>query len=105
VADGLGVERVAAATSKASGDATGTVEPSAAARPVSAADARAARKELQRIERRLGQLDRSETGLHARMVVVAEDYVALGALEVELRAVHDERATLEERWLEVADED
>jgi len=71
----------------------------------SAADARASRKELQRIERRLQLLARKETDLHERMVTVAEDYVKLGALEVELRAVHDERSTLEERWLEVAEED
>jgi ATPase subunit of ABC transporter with duplicated ATPase domains len=104
VADGL----AAASSSRASGGAASPTPPSAdpsPERPVSAADARAARKELQRIERRLERLERMEADLHARMVVVADDYPALGALEVELRAVHDERATLEERWLEVADQD
>ncbi|PVU83490.1 glycerophosphodiester phosphodiesterase [Cellulomonas sp. WB94] len=95
----------AAATSSASGRPAAVDDRSGDAGPVSAADARASRKELQKIERRLELLARKETGLHERMVGVADDYVKLGALEVELRAVHDERSTLEERWLEVAEED
>ena len=72
---------------------------------MSAADARAARKELARIERRLDQLVRSEAAVHARMVAASDDYVALAAREGDLRAVHDERAALEEAWLVAADQD
>jgi ATP-binding cassette subfamily F protein uup len=103
-ADESGAAR-APATPSASSRPAAVDDRSGATGPTSAADARANRKELQKIERRLQLLARKETDLHERMVVVADDYVALGALEVELRAVHDERSTLEERWLEVAEED
>jgi ATP-binding cassette subfamily F protein uup len=104
MADESGAAKVAGTSGMSSGPTAVDDKPGDAG-PTSAADARANRKELQRIERRLQLLARKETDLHERMVVVADDYVALGALEVELRAVHDERSTLEERWLEVADED
>ena len=103
IADESGAAR--AATSAPSPRPATVDDRSGDAGPTSAAGARASRKELQRIERRLQLLARKETDLHERMVGVADDYVKLGALEVELRAVHDERSTLEERWLEVAEED
>ena len=37
------------------------------------------------------------------MAAAATDHERVLALDAELRALHDERATLEERWLELAE--
>ena len=59
----------------------------------SAGDARAARKELARLERQLSRLAAQEEKLHARMAEQATDHTAVLALDAELRQLHDERAT------------
>ena len=69
----------------------------------SAGDARAARKELARLERQLSRLAAQEEKLHARMAEQATDHTAVLALDAELRQLHDERARLEEEWLEAAE--
>ncbi len=76
--------------------------PSSATQPQSghsAGDARAARKELARLERQLSRLAAQEEKLHARMAEQATDHEAVLALDAELRQLHDERARLEEEWL------
>jgi DNA repair exonuclease SbcCD ATPase subunit len=81
------------------------LEPVAA--PASAApsgDTRATRKELARLERQLSKLSAQEEKLHARMAATATDHEAVLALDTELRALHDERAALEEQWLETAEQ-
>jgi ABC transport system ATP-binding/permease protein len=65
--------------------------------------ARDARKQLQRIERRLERLATEEKRLHDAMTAQATDYERVSALDAELRALRDERAALEEEWLEVAE--
>ena len=77
-------------------DATTTGAPSAA-------DVRAARKEVARIERRLAKIADLESALHARMAEQATDHEAVQRLDAELRALAAEREELEEAWLEVAD--
>jgi ATPase subunit of ABC transporter with duplicated ATPase domains len=79
--------------------------PAAAAPPVTApsGDTRAARKELARLERQLSKLSAQEEKLHAQMAVKATDHEAVLKLDTELRALHDERAALEEQWLELAE--
>ncbi|GIG28945.1 ABC-F family ATP-binding cassette domain-containing protein [Cellulomonas marina] len=82
----------------------GSAAPAAPATPAaSGADVRAARKEVQRIERRLARIGELEADLHARMAAQATDHAAVLALDEELRALAAERAELEEAWLEAAE--
>ncbi|MGK5729055.1 ABC-F family ATP-binding cassette domain-containing protein [Streptomyces sp. URMC 124] len=70
----------------------------------SAADARAAKKELQKIERRLDRISEQETKLHARIAEQATDFEAVAKLDTELRELASEREDLELRWLELAED-
>ncbi|MFN8167583.1 MAG: ABC-F family ATP-binding cassette domain-containing protein [Candidatus Nanopelagicales bacterium] len=69
---------------------------------LSGGEARAARKELQRIERRTEKLRTEETRLHDALADAATDHEKVLALDAELRAVLAEREQLEEQWLELA---
>jgi ABC transport system ATP-binding/permease protein len=69
--------------------------------PGSAAE-RAARKELDRLERQIVRAGELEEKLHAELAANATDYARLTELGAELSAVEAEKAELEERWLEVA---
>jgi len=69
--------------------------------PGSAAE-RAARKDLERLERQIERAASREDALHAELAANATDYEKLTELGAELRTVQGERADLEERWLEVA---
>ena len=64
---------------------------------------RAARKELQRLERQIDQLTARETELSAALAAQASDYQKLIELGAQLRGVQEEKARLEERWLTVAE--
>ena len=68
-----------------------------------AAELRAARKELTRLERTLERLHRKESELHDRMAAVAADHTAVIELDAELRSVTAEREKVEEAWLEAAE--
>ncbi|HEY5515853.1 MAG TPA: ABC-F family ATP-binding cassette domain-containing protein [Pengzhenrongella sp.] len=70
---------------------------------MSGAEARAARKELARIDRRLAKIAQLVKALHAKLAAQATDHEAVTALAVELRALAVERAELEELWLALAD--
>jgi ATP-binding cassette subfamily F protein uup len=77
-----------------------------APRPVRVApagDARAARKELVRIERRLDKIAALESELHAKLAEHASDHVRVAALDADLRALIAERTTLENEWLSAAE--
>lgn len=79
----------------------------AAARPAgtaSSADSRAAKKELQRIERQLNKISDRETSLHAQIADNATDFEKVAKLDAELRGLIGERDELEMRWLELAEE-
>jgi ATP-binding cassette subfamily F protein uup len=65
---------------------------------------RAARKELQRLERQLDRLAAREAELSAELAAHASDYQRLIELGAQLRGVQTEKASLEERWLAVAGE-
>jgi ATP-binding cassette subfamily F protein uup len=71
--------------------------------PTDAAAARAARKELARVERQLDKMRDRETRLHDQMADAATDHERVLALDADLRALVAERSTLEERWLELAE--
>ncbi|MFG1809132.1 ABC-F family ATP-binding cassette domain-containing protein [Streptomyces sp. NPDC049040] len=67
-------------------------------------DTRAAKKELQRIERQLDKLGDKEKTLHARIAEHATDFAKVAELDAELRALREEREDMEMRWLELADD-
>ncbi|WP_255950258.1 ABC-F family ATP-binding cassette domain-containing protein [Streptomyces odontomachi] len=71
---------------------------------VSAAEARAAKKELQRIERQLDKISQDETALHTQIADHATDFAKVAVLDGELRELVTRREELENRWLELADE-
>ena len=80
-------------------------EPAAATlRPSPAAGERAARKELQRLERQLDRISAREADLSEQLAANATDYSKLTSLGAELRAAQAEKSDLEERWLAVAAE-
>ncbi|MGF7235285.1 MAG: ABC-F family ATP-binding cassette domain-containing protein [Frankia sp.] len=70
----------------------------------SAADARAGRKELTRLERTLDRLSRSELELHAALAEAATDHERLLELDARLREVVAEKGRTEEAWLTLASE-
>lgn len=95
------VGTAAAASAAAAAPATGGT--GAAATGASAAEVRTARKEVQRIERRLQRISTLEADLHRRMAEQATDHQAVLALDAELRTLAAERDELEVAWLEAAE--
>jgi ABC transport system ATP-binding/permease protein len=73
-------------------------------RPGAAATQRAARKEMQRLERQLERLTTREAELTAELAANASDYVALTELGAQLRGVQEEKGRLEDEWLAAAEE-
>jgi ABC transport system ATP-binding/permease protein len=69
----------------------------------SGAAERAARKELQRLERQIDRLSAQETKLHASLAAHASDYARLTELGEQLRKVEADKAQLEDRWFAVAE--
>ena len=80
----------------AAGQATGTA--SAATRR------RDGQKELTRLERQLSKISVNEAELIKELAEHAADYPRLIELGAQLRLVQEEKASLEERWLTVAEE-
>jgi ABC-type multidrug transport system ATPase subunit len=69
--------------------------------PGSAAE-RAAKKELDRLDRQIARAGERAARLHGELAANATDYERLTQLGAQLAAVEAEKADLEERWLEVA---
>ncbi|QWF81963.1 ABC-F family ATP-binding cassette domain-containing protein [Amycolatopsis sp. CA-230715] len=69
----------------------------------SAADRRAASKDLARLERKLDQLHAKETKLHEALAAAATDPDRLIELNTELKAVLAEKDEVEEKWLETSE--
>jgi ATPase subunit of ABC transporter with duplicated ATPase domains len=84
-------------------EATPAAAPSPGPASSAAADVRAARKELGRLERQVSKLQDRAAQLHDRMADHATDYEKITALDAELRAVNAELADAEQAWLELAD--
>ncbi|MEU6482757.1 ABC-F family ATP-binding cassette domain-containing protein [Streptomyces sp. NPDC046887] len=81
--------------------------PAPVATPVrekSAGDARAAKKELQKVERQLDKVAEREGKLHASIAENATDFAKVAELDAELRALAAQREELETRWLELAED-
>jgi ATP-binding cassette subfamily F protein uup len=68
-----------------------------------AAEQRAARKELARLERRLDVLTKKEGELHAKLAEAATNPDRLLALDAELRTVLAEKDDVEQQWMLAAD--
>ncbi|SFB47572.1 ATP-binding cassette, subfamily F, uup [Amycolatopsis marina] len=83
------------------GAPAGTGKGSAA--KASAAERRAASKELAKLERRLGVLDGKETKLHDALAAAATDPQRLMELNTELKSVRAEKDDVESRWLEISE--
>jgi hypothetical protein len=64
---------------------------------------RAAKTEMQRLERQIDRLAAREEELTAELAAQASDYEKLIELGAQLRAIQEEKASLEERWLVVAE--
>ncbi|WP_410581286.1 ATP-binding cassette domain-containing protein [Amycolatopsis sp. lyj-108] len=69
----------------------------------SAAEQRAAQKELSRLERKLDQLHAKEEKLHAALLGAATDPSKLIELNTELKAVETEKEEVEAQWLETSE--
>jgi ABC transport system ATP-binding/permease protein len=65
---------------------------------------RTGQKELGRLERQLDKVSSQEAELTAALAEHASDYAKLVELGAQLRAVQDEKAGLEDRWLSLAEE-
>ncbi|MFJ8585942.1 ABC-F family ATP-binding cassette domain-containing protein [Streptomyces sp. NPDC093595] len=76
----------------------------APAKEKSAGDARAAKKELQKIERQLDKISEKESTLHTRIAENATDFEKVAKLDAELRELATQREDLEMRWLELAED-
>jgi len=70
---------------------------------LSAAEQRSARKDAQRLERRMETLSAREEKLHAQLAEAATEPARLLALDAELRAVVAEREQVELDWLAAAE--
>jgi ATP-binding cassette subfamily F protein uup len=69
----------------------------------SAGAARAARKELARLERQLEKLRDRERKVYDEMAAAASDHERVLVLDATLRDLRGERAVMEDRWLELAE--
>lgn len=69
----------------------------------SAAEQRAAKKDVDRIERQLAKVADRERTIEAEMVAHAADYAKLAELQQALSRLRAEREALEEEWLEAAE--
>ncbi len=86
------------------GPAAQPAAPAANGHEVSGAELRAAQKELAAIERRLTRLADQRTAKHVQLADHDQsDHVGLTRLTRELRALEDEVAELESRWLELSE--
>ena len=96
--------RVSAAASgkTVGGRASASPAPATASGP-SAAEVRETKKELLRIERQLSKLSAQEDKIHLEMAARAADHSAVLGLNDKLRAIVDERETLELEWLSAAE--
>ncbi|WP_282685398.1 MULTISPECIES: ABC-F family ATP-binding cassette domain-containing protein [unclassified Streptomyces] len=91
-----------AATPSAAAAPRSSAAPAAPA--VSAQASRAAKKELQKVERQLDKLSTRETTLHKQIADNATDFEKVAKLDAELRELVTERDELEMRWLELAED-
>jgi ATPase subunit of ABC transporter with duplicated ATPase domains len=99
-----GGSRVTAAAGSRASAAAGSGSRTGAGDPrQSAAELREAKKDLNRIDRQLSKLSAQEDRIHVQMAAQAADHTVVLALNNTLRAIVEERETLELEWLSVAE--
>ncbi|KJS55693.1 ABC-F family ATP-binding cassette domain-containing protein [Streptomyces rubellomurinus] len=97
--------RARMAADAASAVAAAPAAPAAeAAAGLSGGDLRAAKKEMQKLERQIAKLDEKESKLHAQLAEHAADFSKVAELDGQLRAVREEKEELEMTWLELAEQ-
>jgi ATP-binding cassette subfamily F protein uup len=79
-----------------------TATPAAQEKPKG--DSRAAKKELQKLERQLVNLDKREAELHAEMAAQSADHEAVLRLNQELLQVRQQKESVEQSWLELSEQ-
>ena len=70
---------------------------------LSAAELRTARKDLSKLERQLVKLDEQVGKINVSLADHGSDYSKIVELDAQLKAVQEERARVEEAWLELAE--
>jgi septal ring factor EnvC (AmiA/AmiB activator) len=70
---------------------------------VSAAELRAAKKDLARLERQLAKLEDRIVKINESLAQHGSDYDKIVELDAQLKSVQAERAQTEEAWLELAE--
>ncbi|RFS84658.1 ABC transporter ATP-binding protein [Actinomadura spongiicola] len=91
------------ATEKAAPARTGAAKTAPATKPKAGQDWKA-RKELDRLERRLERLAGQEAALHEQLAAHATDYAKLQELDGRLKEIQAEAAGVEEEWLMLAED-
>ncbi|MFF2040001.1 ABC-F family ATP-binding cassette domain-containing protein [Kitasatospora sp. NPDC058170] len=71
---------------------------------MSAGDVRAAKKEMQKLERQIAKLDEKESKLHSQLAEHAADFSKVAELDTQLRGVREEKEELEMSWMELAEQ-
>ncbi|WP_030259974.1 MULTISPECIES: ABC-F family ATP-binding cassette domain-containing protein [Streptomyces] len=94
----------AAASAASAAAAVSAAEGAPAASGLSGGDLRAAKKEMQKLERQIAKLDEKESKLHAQLAEHAADFSKVAELDAQLRAVREEKEELEMGWLELAEQ-
>lgn len=97
-----GVDEYLERRAKIAATVAAAVPGAAPAKPVG--DTRAAKKELQRIERQIAKLDQQEAKLHSQLAEHAADFAKVADLDTKLRAVREEKEELELAWMELAEQ-
>ncbi|MDP9797872.1 ATPase subunit of ABC transporter with duplicated ATPase domains [Catenuloplanes nepalensis] len=97
------LQRIGGAPTVPTATATGKADKSDKSDTLSAADVRAGRKELGKLERAVSKLEQKEAKLHEQLAANATDYGKVAELDAQLKAMQAERAETEEAWLELAD--
>ncbi|MFF3495697.1 ABC-F family ATP-binding cassette domain-containing protein [Streptomyces sp. NPDC002795] len=70
----------------------------------SSKDVRAAKKELQKVERQMEKISEKESKLHTQIADNATDFGKVAKLDAELRDLVAQREELELRWMELAED-
>ena len=97
-------QRMEETATPASASGSSGMRPAAPAETVSPQAARAAKKELQKVERQLEKMSTREMTLHAQIADNSTDFEKVAKLDAELRELVAERDVLEMRWLELAED-
>ncbi|GLW55440.1 ABC-F family ATP-binding cassette domain-containing protein [Kitasatospora phosalacinea] len=98
------LERRTAMAEAAAAVAAAQVPAAAAASGLSAGDLRAAKKEMQKLERQIAKLDEQESKLHTQLAEHAADFSKVAELDAQLRKVREDKEELEMSWLELAEQ-